>query len=164
MACARRSLLATLATPCIAAAASDPALDVQGAIAPPSPRRLDLAALDALASVALSTRTPWTQGPQHFSGVPMRRLLASLEAQGTMLRAVALNDYAVEMPVEEVLASDGFLATRQDDAPIPVRLRGPFWIVFPWSQRPELDTADHRQRSVWQLHRIEIGSGRTPWP
>lgn len=157
MALARRSLLATLATPCLATAADGAALEVGGAIAPPSPRRLDLAALDAIASVPLTTRTPWTQGPQHFSGVPMRRLLAALHAEGSVLRAMALNDYAVAMPIDQLLASDGFLATRQDEAPIPVRLRGPFWIVFPWSQRPELETADNRQRAVWQLHRIEIG-------
>lgn len=157
MAIARRSLFATLATPCIAAAADSPALEVQGAIAPPSPRLLDLAALDAIASVPLTTRTPWTQGPQYFSGVPMGQLLAALGAQGSMLRAIGLNDYAVAMPVDAVIASDGFLATRQDGAPIPVRLRGPFWIIFPWSQRPDLDTADHRQRAVWQLQRIEIG-------
>ncbi len=157
MAIARRSLFATLATPCAAAAAGSPTLEVGGAVAPPSPRRLDLAALDAIASERLITRTPWTQGPQHFSGMPIRRLLAALHAKGSVLHCIGLNDYAVVMPIDDLVASHGFLATRQDDAPIPVRLRGPFWIVFPWSQRPELDTAEHRHRAVWQLQRIDIG-------
>ena len=156
-----RRLLAALAlpvavAPCIAAA-TGPVLEAAGAIAPPSPRRLDLAALDAVATAPLTTRTPWTQGPQHFSGVPMQALLAALDAQGPLLRAIALNDYAVTIPVEEMIASDAFLATRLDGAPIPVRQRGPFWIIFPWSQRPELEIAQNRQRSVWQLQRIEIG-------
>ena len=30
------------------------------------------------------------------------------------------------------------------------------WIVFPWSSRPGLDSALHRQRSVWQVHRLEV--------
>ena len=154
---ARRGLLATLALPRIAAAATDPVLEVRGAIAAPSPRRLGLAALDAIGSEPLTTRTPWTQGPQHFSGLPIERLLAAVDAQGTVLRAIALNDYAVTMPVERLVASEGFLATRQDGAPIPLRQRGPFWIVFPWTRRPELEDADHRQRAVWQLHVIEIG-------
>jgi len=156
MALARRSLLASLATPGVAAATADPALEVQGAIAPPSPRRLGLDALDAIASLPLTTRTPWTQGLQHFSGVPLRLLLDTLGAQGTTLRAVALNDYVASMPIAEAVASDAFLATRRDGAPIPVRLRGPCWIVFPWSQRPELETPENRRRAVWQLQHIEI--------
>jgi hypothetical protein len=70
---------------------------------------------------------------------------------------VALNDYAVSMPVAAMVADGAFLATRRNGAPLPVRERGPFWIVFPWSQRPALDTALHRQRSVWQLQRMELG-------
>ena len=158
MALPRRSLLATLGAPgiAVAAAAGEPVLEVEGAIRPPSPRHLTLSQIDAIGRVELPTRTPWTVGPQRFGRVPLRRLLDTLGAQGTMLRAVALNDYAVSMPIAEAVASDAFIATQQDDAPIPVRLRGPFWIVFPWSQRPELDTAEHRRRAVWQLHRIDI--------
>lgn len=156
MVISRRILLAVPALPLAAAAAEDPTLEVSGAIAPPAPRRLTLSQLDALGRVDLATRTPWTQGTQHFSGLPLRRLLEAVGARGDMLRAVALNDYAVQMPVAALLASDGFLATHLDGTPIPVRQRGPFWIVFPWSQRPELETPDHRQRSVWQLQRIEI--------
>lgn len=155
MALARRIFLAALAVPGIAVAA-EPVLEVRGAIAPPSPRRLDLAALDAVARVPLTTHTPWTQGPQHFSGVPLRDLLAALGARGSVLHVVALNDYAMTMPAAEVTEADGFLATRRDGAPLPVRERGPFWLVFPWSARPELDTALVRQRSVWQVHRIEV--------
>ena len=152
----RRILLAMPALPLAAAAAEDPTLELAGAIAPPAPRRLTLSQLDALGRVDLATRTPWTVGPQHFAGLPLRRLLDAVGAQGRMLRAVALNDYAVDAPVAELLASDAFLATHLDGTPIPVRRRGPFWMVFPWSQRPELETPIHRQRSVWQLQRIDI--------
>lgn len=156
MAVARRPLLAALALPGVAAADQEPILQVDGAINPPAPRRLTVTQIDAIGRVALVTRTPWTVGPQHFDGLPMHRLLDALGAHGQMLRAVALNDYAVSMPISEILAAGAFLATRQDDAPIPVRQRGPFWIVFPWSRRPELDTANNRHRAVWQLQRISI--------
>lgn len=156
MAIARRVLLAALAVPGAAVAADEPVLDIDGAIRPPAPRRLTLPQIDAIGRVDLVTRTPWTVGPQHFAGLPMRRLLDAVGAQGPTLRAVALNDYAVTMPIAEIVAADAFLATHQDDAPIPVRLRGPFWIVFPWSLRPELDTASNRHRAVWQLQRIGI--------
>jgi len=156
MSIARRLLLLGFSLPLAAAAGEIAVLEVEGSIAPPSPRLLDLAALDAIGLEPLVTRTPWTQGPQHFSGVTLARLLAAVSATGDTLRVVALNDYAASMPIAEVLASDGFLATHQDGEPIPIRQRGPFWILFPWSERPELLTRLHRQRSVWQVKRLEI--------
>ena len=39
----------------------------------------------------------------------MQRLLAAVGAQGTVLHAIALNDYAVTMPVDRLVASEGFL-------------------------------------------------------
>ncbi len=156
MVVARRSLLFVIAGAGAAMAADDPVLELHGAIAPPAPRRFDLAALDAIGRVELTTRTPWTQGPQRFLGVPLAQLLAAVGARGDTLRAEALNDYAITMPLPEVLEADAFIASRQDGAPMPVRHRGPFWLVFPWSRRPELDSAMFRQRAVWQLRRLDI--------
>lgn len=156
MAVARRVLLAALAMPVAATAQEEPVLELHGAIGPPAPRRLTLSQIDAFGRVELITRTPWTMGPQRFAGLPIGQLLAAVGSRGTTIRAVALNDYALSMPIAEVVAHDGFLAAHQNDAPIPVRSRGPFWIIFPWSQRPELETAMNRRRAVWQLQRMDI--------
>jgi len=154
MALSRRLLLASLPLTCPALAAGEGALELSGTIAPPSPRRLTLSALDAMGRIELVTHTPWTQGPQHFGGMPLGALFAAVQARGDTVRAVALNDYTVAMPRTEVVATGGFLAWQQDGAPMPIRQRGPFWIVFPWSARPEVDTALTRQRSVWQLQQL----------
>jgi hypothetical protein len=156
MAIARRSLLTALSLPVAARADDDPVLEVRGSIAPPVPRRLTLSQLEAIGRVELVTRTPWTVGLQRFSGLPLDRLLEAVGAQGQSLRAVALNDYAVTMPVAEAVDAGAFLATHQDGAPMPVRLRGPVWIIFPWSQRADLDTATNRQRSIWQVRLMVI--------
>jgi hypothetical protein len=155
MALPRRLLLAALLPPG-AAAAPDARLEVAGAFAPPVPRRLGLQDLDALGVAELVTRTPWTRGPQRFGGLALARLLAALEARGETLHVLALNDHAASMPVAAALADGAFLATRRDGRRLAVREGGPFWIVFPWSRRPELDTAVHRQRSVWQVRRLEL--------
>lgn len=152
---ARRTLLAAIAVPAGAYATGDPELELTGAIAPSAPRRLTRSALEALGLEDLVTTTTWTRGPQNFAGVRLERLLGSIGVRGRVVRAVALNDYAVTIPLPEALAAEAFLATRQDGGPIPVRSRGPFWIVFPWSRRPELETALVRQWSVWQLARID---------
>jgi hypothetical protein len=157
MSIARRALLAAAALPAAALATEHtPVLEIAGGIAPPSPRSVSLSELEAFGPSALVTHTPWTTGPQHFAGVTMERLLSVLDARGATLRAIALNDYAVSMPVAEAVADEAFLATRIGGVPMPVRTRGPLWIVFPWSARPQLENAVTRQRSIWQIRRIEI--------
>jgi len=132
-----------------------PILSVTGRIAGQA-RHFDLPALEALGRTDLSTRTSWTgTAMQHFAGVPLSRLLAEVGANGSLLRAAALNDYAVDVPVEDA-ARGAFLATRQDGEPLRVRDRGPVWLIYPWSERPELDVATFRERSIWQLRRIDV--------
>lgn len=152
----RRAMLATSLLPGIAVAQPVAALDVTGSIAPPTRRRLSLPELEALGLVEVATTTPWTNGVQHFSGVPLHVLLASLGARGETLTAVALNDYQVTIPRAPALAADATIATRQAGHPLSVRERGPFWIVFPWSRRAELESAVVRQWAVWQLARIDV--------
>lgn len=123
----------------------------------PSGARFDLTALEALGLTDLVTRTAWTGAePQRFSGVPLARLVEAVGAAGGALRGVALNDYAISAPLAELLRDGAFLATRQGGQPLRIRDRGPVWMIFPWSQRPELDVDRIRERSIWQLRRIEI--------
>lgn len=133
-------------------------LQVTGRIATaPESKRFDLAALEAIGRADLVTRTVWTgPTPRNFAGVPLSRLLAHVGAEGQTLRAVALNDYAITAPLAELLQHDAFLATREDDQPLRIRDRGPVWMIFPWSQRPELDVALVRERAIWQLRTIAI--------
>lgn len=153
----RRATLAALLAPAAATAGDEPELEVTGAIAPPAPRMLRRSAVEAIGARELVTRTPWTTGMQVFGGVPLAALLEALGTTGSSIRAVALNDYAATIPVSDAHENGAFLATRLAGQPLPVRLRGPFWLVYPWSQRPELEAAVFRQRAIWQLHRIEIG-------
>ncbi|WP_137180232.1 molybdopterin-dependent oxidoreductase [Roseomonas sp. AR75] len=132
-------------------------LRVTGRIAAPDGARFDLAALEALGRADLVTRTVWTgTTPQSFAGVRLETLLAHVGAQGGTLRLVALNDYAVTAPLAELVQQGAFLATRQDDQPLRIRDRGPVWMIFPWSQRPELDVPTVRERAIWQLRTITI--------
>jgi hypothetical protein len=162
------ALLALLAPPLVAGpgralgqgAPAREILAVTGRLAPAhldNGARFDLRALEALGIEDLATRTPWTGNEiRRFQGVPLARLLAAVGAEGRRLRAVALNDYAITAEIAELIAAGGFLATRQDGQPLRIRDRGPIWLIFPWSARPELDTPTHRERSIWQIRRIEI--------
>ena len=116
----------------------------------------DMPALEKLPQLSFATRTPWYSKPRKFTGVRLRDLLAAAGAQGTVARAVALNDYRVDIPVEDAAASDVMVAWLLDDKPMTVRDKGPLIIIYPFDDQPELRTAVHYSRAVWQLRQIEI--------
>ena len=104
----------------------------------------------------LRTTTPWTRGVQEFSGVPLARLLRAVQPAGQALRLEAINRYQARLPVEDAWRNGAFLATRRDGVPLRIRDGGPVWLLYPWSERPELDRAAYHERAVWQLRRIEV--------
>ncbi len=118
--------------------------------------RFDIALLESLGTTRMITRTPWTEGEGVFEGVTLRRLMTAVEARGESLRAIALNDYAAEIPFAEFAAFDVLIAWSLDGERLSRRDKGPLWIVYPWSERPELDTRRIRQHSVWQLARLVV--------
>ena len=151
--------------------ATDPALAAPGQAQamlaiqgrrPPSLLMLDRAVLDAGDRETLVTHTPWTGGERRFEGLPLRRLLpdAALRAaspEAAALEAEALDGYRIGLPMADVLHNGLFLAWRHEGQLMPVRARGPFWLLYPWSSRPELDIPLYHRRSIWQLGRVEFG-------
>ena len=116
----------------------------------------DLALLDQLPQHSFSTRTPWYPDARKFSGVLLSDLLKAVGAQGTILKAVALNDYRVEIPVEDLVRHGAMIASQLDGKPIAVRDKGPLLIIYPFDDKPELRTAVHYSRAIWQLKGLEL--------
>ncbi len=112
------------------------------------------AQVEALGTETLVTETPWTEGEQTFVGVPLDRLLAAAEAEGSTIRAIAHNDYAATFSRAMASELGAFLATQHNGRPMRLRDKGPFWIVFDYSAVPELRQAEVRNMSVWQVKSI----------
>lgn len=117
---------------------------------------LDLAGIESLGLVAVETVTPWTEGMQRFEGVPLARLIDAVAPGATMIEATAINAYAIEIPVEDARRHGMLVATRLNGRPMSVRDKGPLWIIYPWSQHPELDRPTYHARSIWQLRTIAL--------
>ncbi len=117
---------------------------------------LDQAALDALPQTSVQTETPWTDGMVEFSGVSLKDLLHFAGAKGQTLIATALNDYAVEIPVSDADNPHVIIAMRKNGALMPVRDKGPLWIIYPLSDEPALQNETTNARMIWQLDRLEI--------
>ncbi len=118
--------------------------------------RYDLAMLDRLEQGVIRTVTPWTEGLQTFEGPLGTALLSDAGVAGDVIHATALNDYSVTIPVADFEAYGVILATRREGAVMSVRDRGPIWIIYPWSDRPELKEDLFFGRSIWQLRSLEV--------
>jgi hypothetical protein len=141
------------------AAARRVVLTVTGAIGltnAPGRAEFDLNMLERLGLGRLTTWTPWTEGEVEFQGVLARRLMEAIGANGTEVDALALNDYEQTIPLEDFDRYDVLLATRANGELMHVRDKGPIWIVYPWSEHPELDDFATREKSVWQLSALHV--------
>ena len=135
-------------------------LTVSGAVANANDNRaasFDLALLQQLPLTSFSTKTPWYAQPRRFSGVLLRDLLAGVgAAPGATIKAVALNDYRVDIPADDAARDGAMIAYLLDDKPLSVREKGPLVIIYPFDDKPELRDAVHYSRAIWQLRSLEL--------
>ncbi len=118
--------------------------------------QFDRATLEALGTVRFETTTPWYKGPVAFEGVPMDVLMRHVGAEGQRVVAIALNDYSSEIPVEDFKKYNVILALKRDGEYMPVRDKGPLFIVYPFDSDPELKSQTFYGRSVWQVARLVV--------
>ena len=118
--------------------------------------QFDRAALEALGTVAIETNTPWFKGPVKFEGVSLDKLMQSVGAKGERVVVVALNDYSSEIPIEDFAKYNVILALKRDGEYMPVRDKGPLFVVYPYDQNPELKSQKFYGRSVWQVAKLIV--------
>jgi len=117
---------------------------------------LDESALRMLPRHAIETATVVTDGVRRFEGFLMRDLLEMVGAQGRVVRASALNDYVIDIPMQDFQRFDVLVATHMDGVRLLPRDKGPFWIVYPRDAHEELQDIRYDYRWVWQLIRLEV--------
>lgn len=118
--------------------------------------QFDLAMLQKLPQQSFTTLTPWDKSPIKFTGPYLRDVLAAAGASGTTLKAMALNDYQTTIPVDDAKKFDVVLAHKMNDAEIPVRTKGPLFIIYPFDAKPELRSTQYYERSAWQLKSLAV--------
>jgi hypothetical protein len=135
-------------------------LTVSGAIAasnaPGGRARFDRPMLEALGTASFTTSTPWYDRPTTFEGVPMAALMDAVGARGETVVALALNDYRTDIPVGDFARYGVLLAMKRDGAYMPVRDKGPLFIVYPYDSSPELRNRRFYSRSAWQVASLEV--------
>ena len=116
----------------------------------------DMAMLAALPQFSFTTQTPWYKTPRKFTGPLLRDVLAAVGSTGKVLTAVAINDYKVEIPVEDVHQHPVVLARLMDGQPMPLRDKGPLFIIYPYDSSADLRNERYYGRSAWQLRSLVV--------
>ena len=118
--------------------------------------QFDMGMLEAMPGRVTETETPWTKGRTRFEGPLGAELLDAVGAKGEMLHIVALNDYAVDVPLADFRKWPVILATRKDGQPMAVRDKGPIFVIYPFDADPSLYNETYFARSAWQVKSIEV--------
>lgn len=129
------------------------AIDVKnaGAVA-----RFDMKMIEALPQHSFTTRTPWFDKPVQFTGPLLSDVMNAVGAKGSVLMATAINDYTIAIPMDDVTRRKVIMARLIDGKAIPVREKGPLFVVYPFDSDAALRTSTFYERSIWQLKALEV--------
>ncbi len=116
----------------------------------------DLDQLEGLGLTEISTESPWTDEMATFQGVLLSSLVEHLGGSATHARFLALDDYTVTIPTSDFENYGPILATRREGVPMRIRDRGPIWVIYPWTDLPEIQNEENYAKAIWQVFQIEF--------
>lgn len=139
----------------------DVVLTVGGAISKSTgdaPVELDLATVERLGLVRYVVHDPWLDEDIEFSGVLLSAFVDAVGASpdATTLKFLAIDDYEVEIAIEDVRRWPILLATRTNGKPMQLEDKGPTRVVFPYDQFPEIDQLAYKDLWIWQISSITV--------
>jgi hypothetical protein len=136
-----------------------PVLTISGNISEkntPDAAQFDRTMLENIGMVTIETTSPWYKGSMKFEGVPLDKLMAEVGANGQTLVAYALDDYTTQIPMSDFAKYHAILALKRNGEYMPVRDKGPLFIVYPYDSDPDLKSSVYYSRSAWQVARLVV--------
>lgn len=118
--------------------------------------QFDMAMLARLPQHTITTRSPWYTSSHRFTGPLLRDVLRAVGARGSSVRALAMNDYQADIPLTDAQRYNVVLTRLIDNKPLPVREKGPLFIVYPYDSDETLRDERYYSRSAWQLLMLDV--------
>ncbi|WP_168880018.1 oxidoreductase [Rhizobium sp. P28RR-XV] len=104
----------------------------------------------------VTTSTAWTPNSD-FAGPLLSKVLSEVDAKGTKLRLIALDNFSVEVDADYLEKYGTILAVSKNGVRLTIRDFGPVFVMFPRdSFKEQLDTPAAASYLVWQLCGIEV--------
>lgn len=136
---------------------AEPVLWVDGAITNTNSGErllLDLAGIEGLDTTSIELFEPFDERRSEFTGVSLEAIVAAIgpSAGATSLHLTALDDYEVDISLQDVARGGILLATRQSGQPIAVDHGGPIRIVF----RDGVASGKNLDQWIWSVRSISV--------
>lgn len=116
----------------------------------------DMAFLKSLPQHSFVSQTPWFKKPVTFTGPLLRDVLAAAKVKGSMVYAVAIDEYRAQIPFSDCLQYDMILAHQIDGETLTPKNKGPLFVVYPYDSKSELQSVRFYERSIWQLKSLRV--------
>lgn len=115
----------------------------------------DMATLESVSQDGFTTTNPWTPRAE-FTGVLFTKLLQRVGGHGKRAIAYALNDYVVEIPLDDMSDDGPLLATKMNGQYMPVAHYGPLFVMYNFAKHREWLKNDMYSRCIWQMQSMVI--------
>lgn len=122
----------------------------------PDGAQFDLDMLRKIGTVTFSTSTPWTEGVQEFTGVPLNQMLVHIGAEPVSMTVMAINEYQITVPASDAVDDGPILAWEQSGKLLSVREKGPLWLIYPFDSKSDYQKEEIHARAVWQVVQIDL--------
>jgi hypothetical protein len=119
--------------------------------------QMDLATLESMGLVDYTVNDPFEKKDITYRGVLMSTLLDVLQVSSTAktLHIVALNDYAVDVPIQDLRNYPVIFALKADGEYMPISTHGPAMLVYPYNDFT-FDQAVYNNYWIWQIASIDV--------
>ncbi|NVD08589.1 hypothetical protein FCU94_17220 [Vibrio sp. JPW-9-11-11] len=137
----------------------DPILWISGAITQTNSDTgaiLDEAMVSQLPQATIRTNNHVVEQVVEYRGPTLASVLDLVGAKGESVKVVAWDDYVVSIPLSEITKYQVLLATHEAGERMTIDDKGPFFVVFPFADYPELRNDYYYSLSVWQVKDIIV--------
>jgi hypothetical protein len=119
--------------------------------------QMDIATVESVGQVEYTVDDPFENRAVTYRGVLMSELLDLWQVgdDATTLNIVALNDYAVDVPLADLRTYPVIFALQADGEYMPIATRGPAMLVYPYNDF-EFEVAIYNDYWAWQIKSIEV--------
>jgi len=120
--------------------------------------QLDMPTLEKFGVVEYAINDPWLKQKVTYQGVLMSEFLKIIQAEPGVetVHFVALDNYEVDLAVQEINKWPILLATRANGQYMSMSENGPTRIIFPFDQFPEIDPKIYRDLMIWNIASMEV--------
>lgn len=120
--------------------------------------QLDMPTLESFGLVKYTVKNPWSAATNTYTGILISDLPEAVgaSAAATSLYFTALDDYEVEISLDDAEKWPILLATRVNGEYMDIENSGPTRVIFPYDTFPDIDQLAYKDLWIWNIKSVEF--------